>query len=147
MAPIGNLGEEEIISPSVTVSFRAPLTSKSRPVPIVSRRCIDNEYRYQTELFNDPGDDLLEARLAAAARSRIKRVDGPWETARGYAVTINVGVVTGGKNVDLDNIAKLVLDGLTGVVWDSDTRVEHLTITRKPDAAKRTSTTIKVEPM
>lgn len=65
-----------------------------------------------------------EHQLAAlAARPRGWRLDGD------MVVWIDLHVTTA-RRFDIDNAAKLILDALTGVVWDDDSQVSELYVRR-----------------
>ena len=68
--------------------------------------------------------ERLVAAYAVVARPRGWRMD-----AR-YTVTIHV-FAPDKRRRDLDNVAKSILDGLNGVLWDDDAQVDGLTVVRR----------------
>jgi Holliday junction resolvase RusA-like endonuclease len=103
-----------------TLSFTVP----GRPVPKARPR-IGQGHTYTPQTTKE-----YEARVAYAALEAMSpesRTVPLFEVAH-IAVSINVCIV--GK-ADVDNIAKSILDGLTGVVWKDDNQVFDLHIRKR----------------
>ena len=117
------------------------LDSKSRPFPMTYRGGGADSANpvFETQLFSNPAEDLLEAHIASLGRDAI--AEG-WTQSGRYAVDIALGKTSGGGNVDIDNVAKLILDSLSGVVWKKDKQVDALSIRRT--AAERTLITVSL---
>jgi len=64
-------------------------------------------------------------RVARAARERLREEDGP--TAQDVAVLI-IYFYQGETTLDIDNIAKSLLDGLKGVLFRDDRQVSELVV-------------------
>jgi Holliday junction resolvase RusA-like endonuclease len=47
---------------------------------------------------------------------------------------------------DIDNILKSVADGCIGVLWQDDSQVHHMAVTRVFDGVPRTEVTVEVLP-
>lgn len=64
-------------------------------------------------------------------RAGYPKMDGPLRLAiefdgDGYTITLSEAHHNSKMRADLDNLAKLVLDGLNGVAYDDDKQVVHL---------------------
>ena len=119
----------------IVVLIERSIESKSRFVPIISRSRDpeDGDWRYRIVSLAEPTTSLLESYISARARSAVhehERTSGPWPVDSCYSVDIELGDVIGGRRTDLDNLAKVVLDGMTGPVFDRDNRVDRLSIER-----------------
>lgn len=134
------------------------MTSKSRPVPAILRHSVQDEgertsknevdFKYQLQLFNDPSEDLIESYIAAVAREALRGRQSDWDTSSSFGVDIRLGSVEGASSADVDNITKLLLDGLTGVLWDADSQVIDSHTVQPPTTGKRIHpTVVKVWPI
>ena len=134
----------------VTLILQRRLASKSRPVPAMLCYGVQEEgkteavYDYQVQLYSDPSEDLLESYIATVARGVLRYRDSIWDTASSYEVEVALGRVAGAGNADIDNIIKLIFDGLTGVLWDADSQVDACSVRRRQGIGRRTPTTVKV---
>jgi hypothetical protein len=120
------------------IDIAVALDSKSRPFPVTYRAGITDRTsaslpEFRTQLFSSPSEDLLEAHIAALGRDATAAL-GEWDKRARYSVDIALGSTAGGGNVDIDNVAKLVLDSLTGVLWMADRQVDALSIRRVPSS-------------
>jgi Holliday junction resolvase RusA-like endonuclease len=106
-----------------TVSF----VVEGRPVPLGRGRAVARAVgssRHVT-VYTPKTSKAYKTRVAWEARRALGRM--AWDRKGTYAVSI-LAVMPDRRKVDLDNIAKTVLDGLTGTLWTDDSQVIALDV-------------------
>jgi crossover junction endodeoxyribonuclease RusA len=74
-----------------------------------------------------------------AKREKVKRFDGPVEVEA-------IAYLHGGREPDVDNLAKSYLDSLNGIAWDDDRQVRKLTVMKiKAEKADEQKSIIRIK--
>ena len=139
----------------IVVVVRRAIESKSRYIPFVTKSTdAHGRVRCRIESMAEPTTALLEAYIAGRCRKAVRaheRDVGPWPKDARYEVDIELGEVIQDRNADVDNVAKVILDGMNHVVFDEDRQVDRLTIDRGASGSKtarsgsgRRPTTVRV---
>ncbi len=109
------------------ISFTVP----GRPVPKQRPRMGRGGHMYTPRRTRDYEQLVGQCALAAGAKRNREPV----------AVRLEIHVRPS-LRLDVDNVAKSVLDGCNGVVWDDDARVRCLEVVRVDDDDERVVVTI-----
>ncbi len=107
------------------------IESKPRAIPVLVR---EGDFR-TLGTFADPSVRLVESYIRAKAREAVlhyeTQAQTTWTMTSQYAVSIELGPTVSGRSADVDNLAKTVMDGMTEAVYDRDSRVSSLQVTRE----------------
>lgn len=129
------------------------VTVPGDPVPKARARVVNG--RAFTPAKTVTGENQVQAAWVAATGGRRAPHDGPvvlhldfhftipasWSKKRRQAVSD--GSVPHRSRPDLDNLAKLVMDGLNGLAWTDDAQIAHLTATKRYADSGRTVVRIR----
>lgn len=107
----------------MTLEFRIP----GPPVPKARARVVNGR------AFTPEKTRAYERLVSLVATSATMSHPVKWTTGDRYLVEMWV-TPKDARRFDLDNVAKAVLDGCNGVLWDDDSQVDELRIVRRrPD--------------
>ena len=104
----------------------------------------DEEYTVASLAFSQVGQPLLETALRVEMQIDI-RPPKSFSKKRLQAAYSGEERPTSGRLADIDNVAKLYLDALNGLVWVDDRQICELLVTRR--YAELPRVTMTVEPL